>query len=80
MDEGAFHSPKVYAIKNIWKKKIKGVQYNSVTIDTPYQNKDFNYEQKMKMYADAYEEDGKRRTVVFQDVVDLINGKRPSSH
>ena len=75
MDEGVFHSPKVYAIKNIWKKKIKGVQYNSVTIDTPYQNKDFNYEQKMKMYADAYKEDGKRRTVVFQDVVDLINGK-----
>ena len=41
MDEGAFHSPKVYAVKNKGKVKVKGCGWNSLVIDTPYQNKDF---------------------------------------
>ena len=56
-------------------KKIKGVQFNSAIIEIDLKNTDFNYEQKMKMYANAYDKDGKRKIVRYQNVVDLVNGK-----
>jgi hypothetical protein len=52
-DEGSFHTPKVYAIKNIGKLRIKGVGYNSLVTDTEYSNSDLNYEQKLKMFLEC---------------------------
>ncbi|PIA12569.1 hypothetical protein COEREDRAFT_90169 [Coemansia reversa NRRL 1564] len=52
-DEGSFYTPKVYAIKNIGKLRIKGVGFNSLVIDTEYKNADLNYDQKLKLYLDA---------------------------
>ena len=54
-DEGSFYTPKVYAIKNIGKLRIKGVGYNSLVTDTEYSNSDLNYDQKLKLYIKSAE-------------------------
>ncbi|PIA12566.1 hypothetical protein COEREDRAFT_90171 [Coemansia reversa NRRL 1564] len=52
-DEGSFYTPKVYAIKNIGKLRIKGVGFNSLVTDTEHKNADLNYDQKLKLYLDT---------------------------
>ena len=71
-DEGSFYTPKVYAIKNIGKLRIKGVGYNSLVTDTELKNADLNYDQKLKLYLDT------AATNVhpsYRHVKDLVDGK-----
>ena len=75
MDEGAFHSPKVYAVKNKGKVKVKGCGWNSLVIDTPYQNKDLNYEQKMKLFITEGAANGAKNRVSYRHVEALCQGK-----
>ena len=89
-DEGSFYTPKVYAIKNIGKLRIKGVGYNSLVIDTEYKNADLNYDQKLQLFLDAASNPRcdlhndincvkcpKRGSVhpSYRHVEDLVNGK-----
>ena len=74
-DEGAFHSPKVYAVKNKGKLKVKGCGWNSLVVDTPYQNKDLNYEQKMKLFITEGAANGAKNRVSYRHVEALCQGK-----
>lgn len=71
-DEGSFHSPKVYAIKNVGKLRIKGVGYNSLVIQSHHTNKDLNYEQKLQLYISSVM--NKAKHPGYKDVVNLVNG------
>jgi hypothetical protein len=71
-DEGSFYTPKVYAIKNIGKLRIKGVGYNSLVTNTKYTNSDLNYEQKLKLFL---EEANNSVHPSYEHVKDLIKGK-----
>ena len=70
-DEGSFYTPKVYAIKNIGKLRIKGVGYNSLVTDTEYKNADLNYDQKLQLFLDAAENSIHPS---YRHVEDLVNG------
>jgi hypothetical protein len=72
-DEGSFYTPKVYAIKDIGKLRIKGVGYNSLVIDTKYKNSSLNYEQKLELFLNTAKCDGVHPS--YRHVKELIEGK-----
>jgi hypothetical protein len=71
-DEGAFYRPKIYALKDVGKLRIKGIAYNSFIMDTKEKNIDTTYEQKLKIFLNLANNNAKKPSYV--DVVKLING------